>query len=240
MNARIGTAGWSIPKQNAAEFPGQDPALARYSRRLHCAEINSTFYRSHRLSTYERWAALVPEDFRFAVKVPKAITHECGLAPTASQFRTFLDEVGHLGSRLGPLLVQLPPKQGFREEVARRFFGSLREAYPEGLAALEPRHTEWFGPEAEAVLMEFRIARAGADPARVPDAGNHGGDPSLVYYRLHGSPRMYYSNYSDERLRALAATLAGCTRESEVWCIFDNTASGAALGDALHLQRLMP
>jgi uncharacterized protein YecE (DUF72 family) len=72
---RIGTAAWSIPKKHAAPFPTAGSHLERYAAVFNAAEINSSFYRPHRAATYERWAASVPDDFRFAVKVPKAITH---------------------------------------------------------------------------------------------------------------------------------------------------------------------
>src|ERR1700735_1262435 len=73
---RIGTAGWSIPKYCAGEFPVGGSGLERYAARFNCTEINSSFYRPHRRTTYERWAHSVPAGFRFAVKLPKAITHE--------------------------------------------------------------------------------------------------------------------------------------------------------------------
>ncbi len=172
------------------------------------------------------------------MKVPKAITHECGLKPEPAQIRSFLDEVSVFGDTLGPLLLQLPPKQRFDGEVARRFFGLVREAYPDGDMALEPRHADWFSGEAEGLLREFRIARVAADPAVVPEAGRPGGDMSLVYYRLHGAPRVYYSSYTEDRLSSLAAELRDHEERSRVWCIFDNTASGAALGNGLEADEV--
>lgn len=237
MSVRIGTAGWSIPRQHAEHFASEGAGLERYARLLRCAEINSTFYRSHRLSTYQRWAATVGEDFRFSVKAPKTITHECGLAPTREQMRGFVEEIGHLAPKVGPLLFQLPPRQAFDKAVARRFFEEVREEYPNGDAVLEPRHPSWFSTEAEMLLREFRIARVVADPPPVPEAARPGGDASLVYYRFHGSPRMYYSSYSAAWLERLAAEMLAQT--CDVWCIFDNTASGAALGNALELTHFV-
>ena len=72
---RVGCAGWALPKEHAGRFPGGGTHLARYAGRLPAVEINSSFYRPHRPATYARWAASVPEDFRFAVKVPKDATH---------------------------------------------------------------------------------------------------------------------------------------------------------------------
>ena len=92
--------------------------LERYGAILNAVEINSSFYRPHRTATYERWAASVPEDFRFAVKVPKAITHERRLKDVGDLLDRFLSEVSGLGPKLGPLLVQLPPSLSFQAGIA--------------------------------------------------------------------------------------------------------------------------
>ncbi len=235
---RIGTAGWSIPRQHGSFFAGEGSHLERYSHILPCAEINSTFYRSPRASTYARWVASTPEQFRFSVKAPKAITHQSSLAPSREQLQMFLDEVRNLSGKLGPILFQLPPSQAFEESRARAFFGLFRELYPAGSAALEPRNRSWFSLEVDELLEEFRIARVIADPSPVPEAAHSGsGYTGLTYYRLHGSPRVYYSSYSAEWLENLATRLSAYPAEAEVWCIFDNTASGAAIDNALALTR---
>ena len=228
---------------HAEHFPAAGTHLARYAEVFTCAEINSSFYRPHRGSTYARWAASTPDDFRFSVKAPKSITHECALAPAPEQLQSFLSEVSYLGDKLGPILLQLPPRQGFSAPQASAFFSLMRELYPEGAVALEPRHREWFGEEAEALLQEFSVARVSADPPRADDAIEPEGSPSLAYYRLHGSPRTYYSSYTDEWLEALALSIhereAAQQVSGEVWCIFDNTALGAAIDNALCLMRLL-
>jgi uncharacterized protein YecE (DUF72 family) len=233
---RIGTAGWSIPKQCASEFPQIGTHLARYSQVLSCAEINSSFYRSHRLSTWEKWADSVPEGFRFSVKAPKAITHEVNLVCGPEPLKIFLAEAKLLATRLGPILFQLPPKAVFNPTAAETFFTLLRDLHP-GPVVLEPRHPTWFIEEADRLLQKFDIARVAADPARIPAAATAGGWNQLLYCRLHGSPRMYYSAYPETYLQILAATIAQHPAK-EIWCIFDNTASGAALGNAHTLMRL--
>ncbi len=233
-HVRVGTAGWSIPRTSADLVPGDGSHLERYARVLRCTEINSTFYRSSRLSTYARWAASVPESFRFSIKAPRAITHDAALACTPDQLREFLEEAQTLGNRLGPILFQLPPRGMLDLAVAKVFFRRLRDLYG-GAAVLEPRHESWFSNEAEALLQEFRIARVAADPARTPAGAHPGGDTSVIYYRLHGSPRTYYSAYTPEYLMELASTLRRASESASVWCIFDNTASGAAAANALTL-----
>lgn len=232
----VGTAAWTVPVQHASFFSSGGSHLKRYSRRFLAVEINSSFYRPHRPSTYQRWAATVPPGFRFAVKVPKEITHARRLANTGEPLERFLTEVASLGNKLGPLLVQLPPSFVFDDRLVSAFLLFLR-GRTDGDVACEPRHRSWFTQEAGHLLAEFRVARVGADPALIPCAAQPGGWPGLAYYRLHGSPRMYYSPYPRDYLDALKRRLT--ERSGTVWCIFDNTAEGWATHDALLLQRML-
>jgi uncharacterized protein YecE (DUF72 family) len=231
---RIGTAGWSIPRTASQSFPTEGTHLQRYARIFNCTEINSTFYRPSRPSTYTKWASETPDDFLFSLKAPKAITHESGLSPNPRPLNDFLTQTGMLAEKRGPILFQLPPKRSFDPNHAEAFLTILRDLY-EGPAVFEPRHETWFTPEAESLFQRFHIARAAADPPKVPAASNPGGAPNLVYDRLHGSPRIYYSAYTPEYLATLAETIA---LQPATWVIFDNTASGAATENALTLKSL--
>lgn len=236
---RIGTAGWGLPRIWRPEFPPEGSYLERYAARFCATEINSSFYRQHRRAVYERWAAAVPATFRFAVKLPRAITHDQTLVAADVLLEVFLEDVAGLGSRLGPLLVQLPPSLAYDAEHVDEFLQTLRRLHA-GSVACEPRHESWFGTEADQMLRRHRVARVAADPARVGDAADPGGDPALIYYRLHGSPRMYYSDYEPERLARIADRLRVPSADgAERWCIFDNTTLGAATGNALALARLL-
>jgi uncharacterized protein YecE (DUF72 family) len=104
---RIGTAGWSLPKGSV----GEGSRLERYSRVLCCTEINSSFYRVHRASTWARWVAETPEDFRFSIKAAKTITHEAKLRGAEPLLRAFLEQIQPMEGKAGPLLFQLPPWQ---------------------------------------------------------------------------------------------------------------------------------
>lgn len=236
--ALVGTAGWSLPRAVQEQFPGEGTHLVRYARVLPVAEINSSFHRPHRASTYAKWAASVPGDFRFSVKLPKVITHELKLVDTAPLLDVFLGECAGLGETLGCLLVQLPPSLAFDAAVAGAFLRLMRErtALP---IALEPRHGSWFGDEPAALLVEHRVARVAADPARVPAAALPGSWDGLAYWRLHGSPRTYYSSYDADYLTALAGSLRASAAVRPTWCILDNTASGAAAGNALELLQML-
>lgn len=232
---RIGTAGWTVPTRYKAELPQEGSQLARYAQALNAVEINSSFYRPHQRSTYERWADEAPPGFRFSVKMPRAITHFARLKNCGAMLDRFVGEVSGLGDRLGVLLVQLAPKLALDEGAAAEFFQGLR-ARIDVPVALEPRHADWFAPGMDAWLAERKIARVAADPAPTDGTSEPGGWSGLVYYRMHGSPRRYYSRYDEQALAALKLSLEEArARGAAAWCIFDNTASGAALGNALSL-----
>ena len=233
---RIGTAGWTIPARSALAFPGEGSSLERYSGRLDCAEINSSFHRSHRPGTWRRWASSVPGDFRFSAKLSREITHKRRLVGCSEPLAAALAEMAELGPGLDILLVQLPPSLAFEPAVATAFLAELRARWDRHIVC-EPRHSSWFESGPDALLENLRIARVAADPAKVPAAARPGGWRGLGYYRLHGSPAVYRSSYDDGRLEEYAARIAA--GPGPAWCIFDNTASAAATADALKLQRLL-
>ena len=232
----IGTAGWALPRAVRDAFPAKGSHLERYAERFRGVEVNSSFHRQHRRAVYQGWAASVPHAFRFAVKVPRAITHDQALIAVDVLLEVFMEEVTGLGDRLGPLLVQLPPSLAFLPERDDAFFSMLRGVHG-GAVTCEARHASWFSHEAHALLARHDVARVAADPACVPDAALPGGCAALVYHRWHGSPRMYYSSYDARRLDSLCRALrAYDALGTDTWCMFDNTASGAATGNALALQ----
>jgi uncharacterized protein YecE (DUF72 family) len=231
----VGCAGWAIPGDQAADFPAAGTHLQRYASRLPATEINSSFYRPHRLATYARWGDAVPAAFRFAVKLPRTITHERRLRDCDALLVPFLAEIGALGDRLGCLLVQLPPSLAWSVDAVEGFLRALRARHA-GAVALEPRHPSWFDGAASVQLAQHRVARVGADPSPGRAGDRAAGDRRLTYFRLHGSPRMYYSNYESRDLDEIASRIVEAARVSEsIWCIFDNTALGAATRNALAL-----
>lgn len=238
MRPHIGCAGWAFPSAHSPLFSEGDSILARYASRFNAVEINSCFYRSHQRKTYERWATATPDDFRFSVKLPKMITHEQRLQRGGAALDRFVDEVAGLGAKLGGVLVQLPPSLEFEARIVNTFFAMLRRRFSAPIAC-EPRHATWFTAAADVVWTRYRVSRVVADPElhREPAAA---ADHVWRYWRWHGSPRVYYSEYSERRLQALAAevrtTAAAGVRP---WVIFDNTAHGHATANAARLQALL-
>lgn len=234
QSIRIGCAGWNIPPDAARYFVTEGTHLERYAQVLNCCEINSSFYRPHKQATWERWRNTVPAGFKFAVKISKAITHEAELNCSSETLAAFLRQTSVLHAKLGVLLIQLPPSLEFKQERARLFLSRLRDLY-DGDVAWEPRHSSWFSEIADELLREFQIARVATDPACVPAAAQPGGFAAFVYFRLHGSPRRYYSAYSEEFLDRIASQLTSLAQKARVWCVFDNTAAGHAIQNALQL-----
>lgn len=224
---------------HAAGFTAGASALQRYASRFPVVEINSSFYRPYRASTYARWSAAVPVDFRFSVKMPQAISHTSRLRDTGSLLDAFLEDVQHLGAKLGALLLQLPPSLVYDGRMASAFFRALRRRSAVRVAC-EPRHPSWFLAGADALLQAHDIARVAADPSMAPGGELPGGTQAWSYWRWHGHPRIYYSAYQQPALQHLAsAAVARAGGAAPAWVIFDNTAHGHAVPNALQLQSML-
>ncbi|MGJ4730619.1 DUF72 domain-containing protein [Luteimonas sp. SDU101] len=233
---RIGCAGWSIGTPQRGLFDDGTSMLARYATRFDVVEVNSSFYRPHRRDTWRRWAESVPARFRFSAKLPRTISHELGLRAAGPALDSFLSEVDGLGGKLGALLLQLPPSLALEPRSAGAFFRMLRRRTDVPVAC-EPRHASWFDARATALLQRHAVTRVAADPARLPEAACPPADASWSYWRWHGSPRIYYSRYEGPALAELAAAVASA-RAAPAWVIFDNTAHGHAVTDALRFQTI--
>jgi uncharacterized protein YecE (DUF72 family) len=238
FGVHVGTAAWTNPPGERARR-GPVSHLVHYSKSFNAVEINSSFYRAHQRATYERWRDVTPANFRFSAKMPRSVTHDCALRRYQSELLQFLGEISGLGRKLSVILVQLPASLAFDSRVAKRFFESLA-AQSSVRVACEPRHASWFSARASDLLQRYGVARVAADPSTNPGGKLPSGSRTLIYYRLHGSPRMYYSAYSLDFLSRLAVDV----RESsaitkDVWCIFDNTARHEAWPNARHLLKLL-
>jgi len=238
MRALVGTAAWTNPKSAAELFPEQGSHLERYSAVLPAVEINTSFYRDHAQKTYVRWAATVPNHFRFAVKLLRAFTHGAGLAASPDALREVVEGYKGLGEKLGVILVQLPPKLRFEPKAADLFFRELRGLF-EGDIACEPRHTSWLSPAARALFAEHHLTKVEADPEPCPVPESQPFPATgCAYIRLHGSPQIYVSDYGPDVLEHTANRLAQLKQDQHrAWCIFDNTTFGHATHNAVDVER---
>jgi uncharacterized protein YecE (DUF72 family) len=234
----IGTAGWNVPRAQSLQSRSSGSHLERYASMMNSTEVNSSFYRPHRRETWQKWSSITPPGFKFAVKAPKAITHMAKLLDCRDLLAQFFEQIAGLGSKLGPVLLQFAPGYRFQPGVVEDFLGTLRGMHI-GPVVLEPRNASWFTPEADCMLRRFGVSRVASDPAKgSPVASTPGGDMALRYYRLHGSPRVYWSSYDAAQIASLVAEIRQFDKGTS-WVIFDNTAAGEALKNALELKALL-
>jgi uncharacterized protein YecE (DUF72 family) len=268
---RVGISGWRYPRWRGDFYPRglrQADELRYAAERMTSVEINGSFYSLQRPSSYAAWRAQTPDDFVFAVKGGRFITHMKklggGEAPLANFFAS---GVLALGPKLGPVLWQLPQSLPFEPERLERFFAllprttaqaaELAARHDDKLAgdralttaesdqplrhALEPRHASYDTPEARALLAEHGIAMVVAESAgRWPEMGD--GTADFRYVRLHGDTELYASGYSEEALDRWAERCRRWADQgSDVYVYFDNDARGHAPHDAVSLcSRVQP
>lgn len=235
--ARSGISGWRYPPWRGIFYPkglAQRLELSYVAQHLETVEINGSFYSLQTPASYARWAAEVPDDFVFAVKGGRYITHMLRLRDAQNALPNFFASgVLALGPKLGPFLWQLPPNFAFEPELLANFFRSLPRSTTAAVEvarrhgdrmegrtwlttdadrplrhALEIRHPSFDTPEFAALLREHDIALVVADSAgRFPQLFDVTSD--FVYVRLHGAEELYVSGYPEELLREWAARIDG-------------------------------
>lgn len=264
-SVRIGTSGWLYPPWRGVFYPRglrQADELKFLSTRLDSVEINGSFYSLQRPSRYQAWAAQTPEDFLFAVKGGRFITHMKQLRGVETPLANFFASgVLALGGKLGPVLWQLPPRMRFdaqrldgffqllprttkaAAELARHHDDRLPEAYTETEAerpirhAVEARHESFRTPEYGALLRSHDVANVVADSAGVwPRFDDVTTD--VVYARLHGDTELYASGYSGKALREWASRIDEWRAHADVYVYFDNDVHAHAPRDAITLAQL--
>jgi uncharacterized protein YecE (DUF72 family) len=267
---RIGTSGWQYPHWRGPFYPRglrQRDELRYLAQRLPTVEVNGTFYSLTRPATCAAWRREVPDDFLFAIKGSRYITHMLKLRGFETPLANFCAQgILRLGATLGPILWQLPPQLPFERGRAERFFAALPRdvtgaerwarrhdarttgraslTAPDGRSrplrhALEIRHASWLGDEALAVMRAFDVALVAADSAgRHPLSFER--TAGFAYVRLHGATALYASRYSDRELGGWARRIAGWAHDgADVFVYFDNDARGYAPENALRLQQMM-
>ncbi|MGB8276183.1 MAG: DUF72 domain-containing protein [Alphaproteobacteria bacterium] len=236
---RIGTSGWSYPSWRAGFYEGvpQRRWLAHCAAHFTAIEVNATFYREMKPALLERWRDETPDDFAFAIKGHRYITHVERLKAPSKPVRRQRDTVAPLGPKLAAVLWQLPKTLQKDMKRLNRFLDALEE-WPGVRHALEFRHASWFDDEVADALSRRGCANCLSDAADWPlwDAVT----TDLVYVRLHGHTRTYASSYGERALGAWAKRVTRWMGEGrEVHVYFDNDAEGAAPYNALRLLELV-
>lgn len=239
---RIGMSGWSYSDWRGLYYPEKSKSadwLTLYADEFDTAEINSCFYRLPNPQTLINWAAKVPEDFKFAAKMSRYATHILRLKTPDEPLQRFFNIFAPVKSKLGPILVQLPPTLKFDAAVVRNYFGILQMQYGEYRFALEARHATWLERDAIKLLEEYNIAwvisQSGVGFPYSEDITS-----DIVYLRFHGPEKLFSSSYTDDMLRSYARKIKRWVKDGHhVWVYFNNTMGGAAIGNARTLKKML-
>ncbi|WP_298439657.1 DUF72 domain-containing protein [Geobacter sp.] len=234
----IGTSGWHYDHWKGPFYPeGVRPEemLAYYAGHFQAAEINNSFYHLPSVEALDSWRKAVPEEFIFAVKASRYITHMKKLKDAGEAVEHFLGRVNRLGKQLGPVLFQLPPR--WRCNAAR--LGEFLARLPEGFRyAFEFRDPSWFADEVYALLRQRGAAFCIYELAGTLSPREITAD--FVYLRLHGPGGAYQGSYDTTTLAGWAGALSAWAREGkEVFCFFDNDQNGYAALNARSLQEMV-
>jgi uncharacterized protein YecE (DUF72 family) len=235
---RIGTSGWVYGHWRDTFYPpGERPSLGRYAEHFDTVEINNSFYRLPSAETFEKWRDETAEDFLFAVKASRFITHMKKLKDPTGSFEKFFAAVAHLGPKLGPILFQFPPRWACNLQRLSEFLDVIR---PKRLrSAFEFRNETWFQPEVVDLLARHNAAFCIYDIAQRRSPLSATAD--FVYIRLHGPGAAAYSgSYSDDALAEWAERIgAWQSAQRDVFCYFDNDQKAYAATDALRLKAML-
>jgi uncharacterized protein YecE (DUF72 family) len=267
VTVRIGISGWTYPRWRGTFYPRglpQREELRYAAERMNSVEINGSFYSLQRRSSFEAWAACAPEDFVFAVKGGRFITHMKKLSGIETPLANFFASgVLALDQKLGPILWQLPPSLGFNTDRMEAFFAQLprtagsaakiasdhdqrvsddhaltKARHPRHRLrhAIEVRHESFRTREFYKLLSRHKIALVVADnPGKWPIITEITTD--LMYVRLHGHDQLYTSGYSDRELDEWATKIISWVEQGcDVYAYFDNDAKVHAPFDAMSLM----
>lgn len=245
MNFRslhIGTSGWSYKHWAGIFYPEEvKPAkyLEYFTTRYDCVELNSSFYHLPRESTVKGWVERTPENFRFCAKMSRYITHQLRLAGCEEALKKYFTVMGGMQSKLGPVLIQLPPGLKFDEVKTSDFLNLLTEQYDQYRFAIEVRNKTWISDVCFDLLSAHNIAFVIADSGtRYPY--HEAITTDFTYLRFHGYEQLYASDYSDDQLAQYAEKIkVWLENGKEVWVFFNNDFHGYAVKNAEKLMDLM-
>jgi len=238
MPVHVGTSGWNYNHWAGPFYPEDLPQhrwLDYYAERFRSVEVNNTFYQLPHKDTLRQWYQTVPDDFLFAVKASRYITHMKKLKEPRESLARFLDAVRVLEDKLGPILFQLPPRWHFNGDRLASFLDLL----PDDLRyTFEFRDESWVNEETYKLLREKGAAFCIYELAGYLSPREVTAD--LAYVRLHGPGDKYQGDYSDQTLSDWAGTCRDWAAQGrEVWCYFDNDQAGFAAQNALRLQEMI-
>jgi uncharacterized protein YecE (DUF72 family) len=233
---RIGTSGWHYDHWRGVFYPPDLAAkdmLASYARHFSTVEINNSFYRLPSNNAVSDWLAQTPDDFIFACKASRYTTHVKRLKDAPECFAKFFPPIERLGSKLGPILFQTPPRFAPDTDRLEAFIQALPNRH---LYAFEFRDQRWFRKEVYEILRRHNCAFCIFDIGGLQSPFWVTAD--FAYLRLHGPGAKYQGSYSDESLLNWASQIRSLA-SLDVYCYFDNDQAGFAIREALRLRRML-
>jgi uncharacterized protein YecE (DUF72 family) len=240
----IGTSGWVYSDWQERFYPAGLPGKKRlsfYSRQFGTTEVNYSFYHIPHPSTYRNWAAQVPEKFLFAVKTHRSITHIRRLKNIADIWQEFIGNALELGSKLGPILLQLPPSLRADSSLLENLLAGIHKKAPtsELRLAIEFRHASWFEPGILDLMRAYGTCLVIAHSERYPLAPNEA-TADFVYIRLHGPGQLFASTYSPQELASWAQIILSWAKKGKtVFVYFNNDFHAAAVKNARTLLSML-
>jgi uncharacterized protein YecE (DUF72 family) len=237
---RIGCSGWNYSSwRHGVFYPERFPArlwLEYYARRFDTVEVNATFYRLPTTQAVQGWVDQTPDDFVFAVKLSRYVTHVKRLRELGPSLERFYERIEPLArsSKLGPLLWQLPPT--FRRDDER--LAQAFSAAPPGRHCVEFRHESWFAPDVMSLLREHGVALVIGDRPEVRSFQTYELTTDWTFVRFHHGTRGARGNYSETELREWADRLRAWSIR-EMFLYFNNDWEGFAPRNARRLRELL-
>ena len=234
----IGTCGWSYYSFKNFLYPPESKPkewLTIYSQYFNTVEINVTFYKTPTARTFKKWYEETPKDFIFSVKAPKIITHLKKLKEVEDDLKTFLQTISPLKEKAKVLLFQLPPSFKYNKELLEKFFKILSSDY---YNIIEIRNISFHNEEFIELLKKYKVCLCFSDCAGKYPSWYEVQTSDYLYIRMHGSKKLYVSNYEEEELQELAKKIKSFKVKS-AFIYFDNTSKGYAVPNALRLKEIL-
>lgn len=228
----IGTSGYQYDHWKGDFYPEDIPKkdwFDHYAKHFDTVEINNSFYRMPAAKTFDKWRSAAPKDFFYAIKYSRYGTHRKKLKDPQDHIDYFMERADHLKSKLGPVLVQLPPNWHKNPERLEEF---LKAAPKRHRWAVEMRHPDWLSEDIYEILRKYNSALVIHD--MIPDHPREI-TADWVYLRFHG--KNYGGSYTNKQLNDVAARIKDHTKKNrEVFVYFNNDAEGYAVKNALSLK----
>lgn len=224
----IGCSGFYYNHWKGLFYPDDLPKskwFSYYAEHFKTLELNVTFYRFPIDSTFEGWYKKTPEDFSFAVKAPRIITHYKKFNDTKLLMEEYYSRLSKgLKEKLGPVLFQLPPSSRYSEELLQKILDTLDHNYRN---VVEFRHDSWWNEEVYRQLGNNDISFCGMSHPKLPD--DIVANTSTLYYRFHGAEELYKSKYSIEKITAFVNQVEQLKNLKEAFIYFNNDIGGSAI-----------